>query len=295
MDPSQGSILGPVLSLVYINNLAHGWSSVGKSFADNISLFLVIYDVVTSANELNNDLYQINKCSLQWKMSFNPDPRKQAQEIIFSRKTKKISHPSFCFDNDIVSQTPYQKHLSIFLDAWLMFEEHLKVITTKVNRTIRLLQKLQKTLPRSVLMTVYKAFVRPHLDYGDIIYSEAYNEAFHQKFESVQYNTCLALSGTIRGLSREKLYHGLGLESLQCWRWYRKLCLFSDLSMNSVWLHTCAHIHQYLFRLSLHLQNIIWQVNCMPTLQEVCSVILLQIIHLHFYVEFSLAEIHCII
>ena len=49
-------------------------------------------------------------------MSFNPDPRKQAQEIIFSRKTKKISHPSFCFDNDIVSQTPYQKHLSIFLD-----------------------------------------------------------------------------------------------------------------------------------------------------------------------------------
>ena len=138
-----------------------------------------------------------------------------------------------------------------------MFEEHLKVITTKVNRTKGLLQKLQKTLPRSVLMTVYKAFVRPHLDYGDIIYSEAYNEAFHQKFESVQYNTCLALSGTIRGLSREKLYHGLGLESLQCWRWYRKLCLFSDLSMNSVRLHTCAHIHQYLFRLSLHLQNII--------------------------------------
>ena len=79
-----------------------------------------------------------------------------------------------------------------------MFEEHLKVIITKVNRTIGLLQKLQKTLRRSILMTVYKAFVRPHLDYGDIIYSEAYNETFHQKFESVQYNTCLALSGTIR-------------------------------------------------------------------------------------------------
>ena len=85
---------------------------------------------------------------------------------------------------------------------------------------------MQKPLPRAVLMTMYKAFVRPHLDYGDIIYDEAYNETFHQKLESIQYNACLALSGAIRGSSREKFYHELGLESLQCWHWYRKLCLF---------------------------------------------------------------------
>ena len=65
-------------------------------------------------------------------------------------------------------------------------------------------------------MTMYKAFVRPHLDYGDIIYDEAYNETFHQKLESIQYYACLALSGAIRGSSKEKLYHELGLESLQC-------------------------------------------------------------------------------
>ena len=63
-------------------------------------------------------------------MSFNLDPSKQAQEIIFSRKTKKISHPLLRFNNSIVSQSPYQKHLGIFLDAQLTFEEHLKVITT---------------------------------------------------------------------------------------------------------------------------------------------------------------------
>ena len=118
-------------------------------------------------------------------MSFDLYPSKQAKEIIFSRKTKKISHASLRFNNSIVSQTPYQKHLRIFLDARLTFEEHLKVITTKVNKTIGLLHKLQKTLPRPVLMTMYKAFVRPHLDYGDITYDEAYNERFHQKLESV--------------------------------------------------------------------------------------------------------------
>ena len=155
-------------------------------------------------------------------MSFNPDASKQAQEIIFIRKTKKVSHPSLRFNKSIVSQSPYQKHLGIFLDAKLTFEEHLKVITTKANKTI----ELQKFLPRPVLMTMYKAFVRPHLDYGDIIYDEAYDETFHQKFESIQYNACLALSGAIRGSSRENLYQELGVESLQYRRWYRKLSLF---------------------------------------------------------------------
>ena len=68
--------------------------------------------------------------------------------------------------------------------------------------------------------------MRPHLGSGDIIYDKAYSEIFHQKLESIQYNACLALSGAIRGSSRDKLYHELGLESLQCRHGYRKLCLF---------------------------------------------------------------------
>ena len=56
---------------------------------------------------------------------------------------------------------------------------------------------------------MYKVLVRPHLGYGDIIYDEAYNKAFHQKLESVQCNACLALSGAIGGSSREKLYYEL--------------------------------------------------------------------------------------
>ena len=198
--------MGPLLFLVYINNLADGLSN-GKVFADDTSLFLVIHDVYTFPSELNNDLHQINKLDFQWRVSFNPHPSKEAQEFVFSRKTKKISHPSLRFNNNIVSQTPYQKHLGILLDAQLTFEEHLKVITTKVNKTIGLLQKFQKTLPRPVLMTMYKTFVRPHLDHGNIIYDQAYNETFHQKRDSIQYNVCLALLGAIRGSSREKRYH----------------------------------------------------------------------------------------
>ena len=73
------------------------------------------------------------------------------------------------FNNSIVSQSPHQKHLGIFLDAQLTFEKHLKIITTKVNKTIGLIQKLQNVLLRLALMTICKAFVRPNLDYGDVI------------------------------------------------------------------------------------------------------------------------------
>ena len=195
----QRSVFGPLVFLIYINDLADGLSSNAKLFADDTSLFSVIHDVDTSATELNNDLFQINKWDFQWKMSFNLDPGKQVKETIFSRKTDKIFHPSLRFNNSIVSQSLSQKHLGIFLDARLTFEEHLKVTTTKVYKTIGLLRKLQKTLPRPVLLTMYKAFVRPHLDYGGIIYDEAYNETFHKKLESIQYTAYLALSGAIRG------------------------------------------------------------------------------------------------
>ena len=88
------------------------------------------------------------------------------------------------------------------------------------------MRKLQAFSPRQSLVTVYKVFIRPHLDYGDIIYDQTYNESFHQKMESIQYNTALAITGDIRGTSREKLYQELGLESLRKRRWWRKLFYF---------------------------------------------------------------------
>ena len=89
-----------------------------------------------------------------------------------------------------------------------------------------MLRKFQNILPRPAHLTIYKCFIKPHLDYGDIIYDQAYNLYFHQKLESIQYNPVLALAGAIRVSSREKLYQELGLESLQLRQYYRKLCCF---------------------------------------------------------------------
>ena len=86
------------------------------------------------------------------------------------------------------------------------------------------MQKLNLTLPRSFHLVMYKSFIRPHLDYGDIVYDQPNNSSLSEKIESLQYNTALAITGAIKGSSKEKLYQELGFGSLKDRRWMRKLC-----------------------------------------------------------------------
>ena len=81
-------------------------------------------------------------------------------------------------------------------------------------------------------MTLYKSFIRLHLDYGDIIYNQPFNNSFQNKIESIQYSACFAITGAIRGTSKERLYEKLSLESLQHRRWYRKLCYLYKIVVN---------------------------------------------------------------
>ena len=126
-------------------------------------------------------------------MRFNPDPSKQAQEVTFSRKTKKEYHPPLAFSNNVL-QTNSQKHLGVVLHNRFSFEDHLKMTLNKANKTVELFRKVQNILPRSARITIYKRFIRPHLDYGDIIYDQAYNASFinasKTRTATVQYLLC---------------------------------------------------------------------------------------------------------
>ena len=115
----QGSILGPLLFLIYINDLPNGLQSNPELFADDNSLFSTVQDITTSTVSLNNDLTKISEWVVQWKMNFNPDPSKQAQELLFSRKISSKPYPSLYFDDNPVHQVQLQKHLGLFLDQKL--------------------------------------------------------------------------------------------------------------------------------------------------------------------------------
>ena len=84
----------------------------------------------------------------------------------------------------------------------------------KSNKITDLIRRLSINLPRNALLTIYKSFIRPHLDYRDILYDKPSNDNFQSKMEKVQYRACLAITGGIQGTSRERLYDELGLHSL---------------------------------------------------------------------------------
>ena len=121
----QGSVLGPLLFLIYINDLEEGIQSNVKIFADDTMLYSIVDDVNTIADQLNHDLNLIENWAFQWKMSFNPDPSKQAVELLFSQRKVKPNHPPLFFNNTEVHSTDKQKHLGLVLDQKLTFDSHI--------------------------------------------------------------------------------------------------------------------------------------------------------------------------
>ena len=119
----------------------------------------------------------------------------------------------------------------VFQDKKLDFETLLKnnkcvTIHVKNMQGIGIIKRLSNTLPRKFLLTIYKSFIRPHLDYCDIIYDQPNKKSFCTKIEHIQYNCALAITGAIKGTCQTKLYKELGLESLKFRRWFRRLCTF---------------------------------------------------------------------
>ena len=104
----QGSVLGPLLFLIYINDLERDINSNIKFFADDTMLFSIVHDPTTSANDLNHDLNIILQWAYQWKMEFNPDPSKQATEVLFSCKKSTPNHPQLIFNGTVVAKVSDQ-------------------------------------------------------------------------------------------------------------------------------------------------------------------------------------------
>ena len=221
----QGSVLGPLLFLVYINDLPDNIKATIKLFADDSSLFARVSNVNDTQRLLEDDLLLIEKWGHQWKMIFNPDLTKQAVEIVFSVKNDKPTHPPLEFNNIPVARKPFTKHLGLYLDEKLSFSKHIKEKISKAMNGVALLKYLSKYVSKDILNMSYKMYVRPHLDYGDVIFHNS-RSYLMDLLEQVQYKAALIVSGCWQGTSREKLYNELGWESLADRRWFRRLTYF---------------------------------------------------------------------
>ena len=202
----------------------NGLTSNVKLFPDDASLFSVVKNKGEGASDLINDLDMISKLAYNWEISFNPDPKKPAWEVLFSRKNSNITHPVIYFTNVQVQRDNQQRHLGIILDEKLIFKSHIDKVLTKTSKSIAVIKRFRNFLPSKLLVTIYKAIIRPHLDYGDIPYDQPNNAIFCQKVDSLQYKTALSITSAIQGTSQKKYLEELGLGTLKSCRWLRVFC-----------------------------------------------------------------------
>ena len=185
-----------------------------KLFADDVSLIAIMHDNEESTKTIENDLQKLSEWSVKWKMQFNPDISKPAEVMLFTNRNSNDYYPISC-ENISLREVDEHKHLGLILDTRLTFSKHIDEKVSLANKGIGVIRQLYKYLPRKSLIQIYKSFIRPHLDYCDIIYHkpsfddfsmEYYserartdpakiNEIFNNKLEAVQYNSCTCYYG----------------------------------------------------------------------------------------------------
>ena len=142
----QGSVLGPLLFLIYINDITHNVKCGIKLFADDTSLFTTVQDENVAALDLNSDLEKINLWAWQWQMQFNAD---KTEEVICSCKRNTPIHPGLKLGEGIIASKLDHKHLDVILDSKLSLKSHIRDAILKASRGIGLLKYVQFTFPYS--------------------------------------------------------------------------------------------------------------------------------------------------
>ncbi|CAH1252398.1 NAT16 [Branchiostoma lanceolatum] len=210
----QGSVLGPTLFILYINDLASSCiQSQPNLFADDTSLSSSHHSIQHVVASLNRDLSSVSTWLSQWKLEANID---KCKAMFITTRAIPRPIPPVTLGGTILQVVTSHKHLGVTLTNTLSWSNHIDIISTKARRSSGLLCALRKNIPKDLLLRLYMTIVRPNLEYADIVWS-GLTKRDQRTVESVQYQTTRIISGHF-GLpypSYESLYTELSLPSLQ--------------------------------------------------------------------------------
>jgi hypothetical protein len=209
----QGSVLGPLLFLIFINDLTHIASKCKiRLFADDTCLFIEVDDPLEAATDLNNELSLIEEWADKWLVTFSPPKTK---EMVLTKRKVKRNHPPLKLNNQLIISVPNHKHLGITLSSDLSWGDHVDQITTKANRLLNYLTPLKMKLDRKTLEIAYFSFIRPILEYGDIVWDiTKENDHTLDPIEQCNANAARLVCGATARCNRAKLYEENKWESM---------------------------------------------------------------------------------
>ena len=197
----QGSILGPILFLIYINDIVAEIGSNIRLFADDTSLYIIVENPITSAVCLNLDLSKISIWANNWLVDFNPI---KTESMMISRKLNKPVHPPLFMQEVQIAEVSSHKHLGLILSNDCTWHQHIDYITKTAWNRINIMRKLKFKLDRSSLEIIFTTFIRPLLEYGDIVWDNC-TQFEKQEIEKIQIEAARIATGTTKLVSLNAL------------------------------------------------------------------------------------------
>ena len=222
----QGSRLGPLLFIIYINDLSKELESEILIFADDTTLLTTGADPTETTERLNRDLNKISDWAKKWKINFNP---KKSKDMIFSKKYLCNSLPVI-FNNTVIDRVSSHKHLGIYITTTLDWSLQVDQLCLKANRKLSVLRHV-KFLQRKTLDMLYKVTVRSVIDYGMPIYFNNLRQTEIAKISKIQYRAAKLVTGALHLTSQVKLEEELGWETIQNRANYLGVTLFHKIHL----------------------------------------------------------------
>ena len=220
----QGSILGPLLFLVYINDLVDNIESNIYLFADDTSILheLDNNDLTTSFQLINRDLQKIFDWSTQWRVQFNA---LKSSYIVFSKRQHRDQWPNVTMGNSNILECQTHCHLGVHLNNTMTWNTHIDSIAKKASKRVFSMKRLSKLVPRKSLINIYKTLIRPIMEYACVVFDNI-PECQSLKLDSIQRSAAISCTGAYNLTNSTALINEIGWESLKIRRKFQRLMLF---------------------------------------------------------------------
>ena len=223
----QGSVLGPLLFLLYINDIADNTRSLCRLFADDTSLSYSSSDMNEIETSLNYDLNELYNWSEKWLVDFNP----QKTECVLFTNSRNLIKPNIIFNNENVQFVENHKHLGVTFSSNINWNCHVQNIIKSATSQLSVLRKFKFILNRHNLEKIYFTYILPVLEYACELW-DGCGQSNMNKIEQVQHEAARIVTGLPRYCSIESLYFETGWEPLHSRRQRRKLHLFYKIHNN---------------------------------------------------------------
>ena len=203
----QGSRLGPLLFILYINDLVTDLESTPFVYADDTTLIASASSTYETSNILNRDLVKIANWAHTWKVTFNAS---KSKDMIFS-KSLLPSHPTI-LGLHYIERVNLHKHLGLFINSSLTWDKQIESIVKKVNLKLSIMWQVNG-LSRQCLDVLYKLHVRSSIDYAITVFGPSLNAMQIKKLDSLNYRAARIVTGAQKSTSCDKLFNELGWEN----------------------------------------------------------------------------------